>query len=204
MTFAMPWPRADHTLDGRDTDWRSAAYFDADWGTGYLRIEGFRRSAELHYEQMMTSPCDRNILVYPFASNWRHAIELQLKDLLQLLGRLHKATFDDNLKHTHNLARLWARARQLIESTSATEARAADLTTVTKLIGQLTALDPDGQELRYHERTNGTPSPQGHPHIDVPKFHESLQGIAAFLDGTAEGVHQALEFEREMAWEYGP
>jgi hypothetical protein len=204
MTFAMPWPRADHALDGRDADWRSAAYFDAGWGTAYLRIEGFGRSAELHYEQMTISQNDRNILVYPFASNWRHPIELQLKDLLGLLGRLHKAKFDDNLKHSHNLARLWAQALPLIEATSATEARAADLTTVTKLIGQLTALDPDGQELRYHERTNGTPSLQGYPHIDVPKFHESLQGVAAFLDGTAEGIHQALEFERDMAREYGP
>jgi hypothetical protein len=68
----------------------------------------------------------------------------------------------------------------------------------------LTALDPDGQELRYHERTDGTPSLQGHPHIDVPKFHESLLGVTAFLDGTTEGIHQAIEFEREMAWEYGP
>ncbi len=204
MTSAMPWPRADHTLDGRNADWRSAAYFDAGWGTAYLRIEGFRRSAELHYRQMMVSPSERNFLVYPFAANWRHAIELQLKDLLGLLGRLHKATFDDNLKHTHNLAKLWAQALPLIQASPATEARPADLTTVTKLIGQLTTLDPDGQELRYHERTDGKPSLQGHPHIDMPKFHESLQGVAAFLDGITEGIHQALEFERDMAWECGP
>jgi hypothetical protein len=31
-----------------------------------------------------------------------------------------------------------------------------------------------------------------------------LQGVAAFLDGITEGIHQALEFERDMAWECGP
>jgi len=104
-----------------------------------------------------------------------------------------QGTFDDNLKHTHNLAKLWAQALPLIQASPATEARPADLTTVTKLIGQLTTLDPDGQELRYHERTDGKPSLQGHPHIDMPKFHESLQGVAAFLDGITEGIHQALD-----------
>lgn len=204
MTFERPWPHADHTLNGRGADWRTAAYFDAGWGTAYARIEGFRASAELNYGAMMASAADRNFLVYPFAANWRHAIELQLKDLLGLLFRLHRWVLDDDLKHTHNLAKLWATARPMVEETFDTETRPSELATVTRLIGQLTALDRDGQELRYHERTDGTPSLLGHPCIDLPRFHESLQGLAAFLDGAAEGTWQRLEFEREMAREFGP
>lgn len=72
------------------------------------------------------------------------------------------------------------------------------------MVGQLTALDPDGQELRYHERTDGTPSLLGHPHIDLPRFHDALLGVAAYLDGVTEGTWQRLDFEREMAREFGP
>ncbi len=150
----------------------------------------------------MSDPSDRDLLVYPFASNWRHAIELQLKDVLELLGRLHHETVDESLKHTHNLAKLWTAALPSIKEVSSIEVRASDFTTVTKLIGQLTALDPDGQELRYHERTNGKPSLQNYPFIDVPMFHESLRGVAAFLDTISECIYQALEFEREMASAY--
>lgn len=198
----MPWPSAKHTLDCRSPDRRSAAYFDAGWGTAYGRMEGFRRSAHVLYKQMINDPSDRDLLVYPFASNWRHGIELQLKHLLELLGRLHHETFDDRLKHTHNLVKLWTAALPSIKEILSIEAAASDLSTVTKLVGQLTALDPDGQELRYHKRTDGKPSLENYAFIDVPTFHESLRGVAAFLDGLTECVNRELEFEREMAYEY--
>lgn len=129
MYFAKPWPRVGHTLNGRGADWRTAAYLDAGWGTAYARIEGFRSSAELNFAEMTTSPADRNFLVYPFAANWRHAIELQLKDLLGLLARLHSFSLADDVKYTHNLAKLWSIALPFIEKTFDTETRSSELAT---------------------------------------------------------------------------
>jgi hypothetical protein len=204
MASDAQWPQSHHTLDGRDADWRTAAYFDAGRDTVYARIAGFRCSAELSYKEMMTSSGDRNTLVYPYASNWRHTIELQLKDLRSLLARLHTPGVGGQFERTHNLAQLWATVRPMVEDTFAAEVSAHELKIVTKLMGQLTALDPDGQELRYHKRTNGTPSLSKHPHIDLTLFHESLVGASAFLDAVAEGVWQHIEYQRDVAREFTP
>ncbi|MFD0600243.1 hypothetical protein ACFQZ4_54545 [Catellatospora coxensis] len=71
------------------------------------------------------------------------------------------------------------------------------------MIGQLTTLDPDGQNFRYHVR-DGTPVLSAKESIDLPKFHEALQGVCAFFDGAAIGAYEDLETQREIAREYAP
>lgn len=57
---------------------------------------------------------------------------------------------------------------------------------------------------RYHLRTDGSPSLANHNHIDPPSFQEAMQACSAFLDGLIEHAFQELEFQQEMAREFGP
>lgn len=155
------------------------------------------------YERLICETSQRNFLIYPYAHTWRHCIELQLKATLPIVAELHAEELPEDLKETHNLAKLWSKARPLIEKTFPTTRR-ADFTTVTKVIGQLTALDPDGQNFRYHVRKDGTPVLSAKESIDLPKFHEALQGVCAFFDGAAMGAHEDLETQREITREYTP
>ncbi|MFE6925945.1 hypothetical protein ACFVAV_33380 [Nocardia sp. NPDC057663] len=201
-----PWPKGNHTLDARGADWRSAAYFYSGAAPGeYVRIHGFRQAAELLFTQMLASSVDRNLLVYPFVYNWRHTVELQIKELIGLLARTGQLTIDEGLLRTHNLAKLWSKVQPVAEELIGTGVvRKVEVVATTRIIGQLTKIDPDGQELRYHLRTDGTPSLANQNHIDPPKFQEAMQGCSAFLDGFIEHAFQELEFKREMAEEFGP
>lgn len=200
-----PWPKGNHTLDARGADWRTAAYFYASAAPGeYARIHGFRQAAELLFTQILADSADRNLLVYPFVYNWRHTVELQIKELIWLLTRTGQITDDQVLLRTHNLAKLWSKvqpvAKELIEAGVACN---VEVVATTRIIGQLTTIDRDGQELRYQLRTDGTPSLVNKNHIDPPKFQEAMQGCSAFLDGWIENAFQELEFKREMAEEFG-
>lgn len=206
ISAELPWPKGNHTLDARKADWRSAAYFTSSAAPGeYVRIEGFRQAAELIFTQMLASSVDRSHLVYPFVYTWRHTIELQLKELLGVLRQSGQISFDDDLLRTHNLAKLWSAVGSITEDLIETAvARKVELKAATRIIGQLTAIDPDGQELRYHLRTDGSPSLANHNHIDPPRFQEAMQACSAFLDGFIEHAFQELEFQQEMAREFGP
>ncbi|PKV76814.1 hypothetical protein [Nocardia fluminea] len=202
-----PWPRDDHSLSGRGADWRTAAYFHSGPDTGeYLRIEGFKQAAELVYEQMVASSSHRSTLVYPFVWNWRHVVELQLKELVGLFQKAGKITVGDDFLRTHNLAVLWEKVRPVVAGSidDYTGLRKVEVTATTRIIGQLTAIDPDGQELRYHVRTDGKPSLAKQSHIDPSKFRAALQGVSALFVGLSEVTYQELELQRELAEEYGP
>ncbi|MEU3015623.1 hypothetical protein [Nocardia asteroides] len=200
-----PWPRGDHTLAARTANWRSAAHFaDVDAGE-ILRIEGFRQGAELSFNQMIASSSDRSLLVYPFVYGWRHTIELQLKYLIKLFERTEQITVEDGFLKSHNLGKLWGKLHPLAEELIGKfGVRKVEVETTTRIIGQLTTIDPDGQELRYPLRMDGKPSLDNQSPIDLPTFQEALQGASAFLEGLAEVAFQELEYQREMSEEYGP
>ncbi|WP_157514384.1 hypothetical protein [Nocardia concava] len=150
----------------------------------------------------MNDFADRDFLVFPFVNNWRHAIQLQLKDTLTLGYRLHRLTPNEKLKRTHNLSQLWEQTKAMVASTAAGAVSSAELTVLTRIIGQLTTMDHDGQELRYHLRTNGTPTLPNHEYINLPTFHEVLQSVSAFVEAAATCLHESIEFEREIAEEF--
>ncbi|MFD0600242.1 hypothetical protein ACFQZ4_54540 [Catellatospora coxensis] len=131
MPEKHPWPKGNHTLFDPPADFRTAAFFDSTWANPHGHIEGFRLAAETLYDRLISGPTDRNFLVYPYAHTWRHCIELQLKAVLPIVAELHDETLPEDLEDTHNLAKLWSKARPLVEKTFPTTRR-ADYTTVTK------------------------------------------------------------------------
>ncbi|WP_101468913.1 hypothetical protein [Nocardia fluminea] len=111
----------------------------------------------------------------------------------------------DDFLNSHNLAKLWDKLRPSAEELIGEfGVRKVEVDAITRIIWQLTMIDPDGQELRYHVRTDGKPSLANHKYIDPPKFQEAMLGASAFLDGLTEYAFQQLELRREIAEEYGP
>lgn len=202
MHEQSPWPKSNQTLRDLPADLRTAAFFDSTWGTPYGRIEGFRLAGEVLYERMLSHPSERNFLIYPYANSWRHCLELLLKDLLPIITDLAGTTPAARLATTHNLAKLWTSMRPLVEKAFPAE-EPAEIATVTRVIEQLTNLDPDGQSFRYHSRVDGKPTLRDQPPIDLPKFHEALRGVRAFLDAGTTGAYEQRETQRDIAREYG-
>lgn len=198
----MPWPKGTHTLFNPPKDFRRAAFFDSGRGTPHGRIEGYKLSAEVLFERMMNARSDRDFLVYPYANNWRHSIELQLKELLALLVYLYDEKAPEDIEGTHNLALLWSKVSPLLQKAFPDE-RPMLSKTVTRVVGQMTSLDPDGQDFRYSVRTDGSPALQGRESIDLAEFHEALQGVSSFLDGGTMGVSELCETKRDLEREYG-
>ena len=197
-TSESAWPHSRHDLRSP-----AASYWQfSDLGWQRLsglegRTLGFRRAAEMLYESMLTSRsiADLDTVFYPYALCWRHYVELQLKalhaDLRALAGRAPKAT------HHHMIDRLWTGVRHLIHEQFPGDEDPGE-SDAHRLIGQLAALDPDGQQLRYGKRRDGTASLPDVDQVNLVTFHEAMSAVANYLEAVAAAVDHDLDIKREM------
>lgn len=194
----MAWPRPGHDLRALTEPPSLHAALDARWGNAYGRAEGYRRAANVLLEHLMGRAIDVDFLVYPFAHCWRHHIELQLKLLLPELRRLQEEDPPEDNDFGHRLSMLWDRVRKLLRAAFPADS-AAEIKVVTRVIGQLHQLDPNGESFRYFKTSNGRLALKGHNVVDLATFHDSLAGVSSFLDAALMQTTYHLDTKSDMA-----
>jgi hypothetical protein len=199
------WPSGSDDLFDTSGSWTGHALLDWQRDTVTGRQEGFRRSAEILVDHVLKHRGDLDFLIYPIANNWRHHIELSLKSLLVALYRLRDEPA--NPPRGHDLLRLWEKARPMLEAAFPDEP-ADDAENVDRVLCQLHAADPGGQDFRYHRRADGRLALEGIDRLDVRAMHDALIRVSNFLDGAAERVWYDLDvkddLDRELRRDYGP
>lgn len=191
------WPSKQHSLHARPRDyWR---FSDIGWQRKMGlqgRIYGFRRAAELLYEGMCGGQSIRDLdtVIFPYATCWRHYIELQLKSLLAQLRALSDLPPEN--RHHHRIGQLWQEVRN--HFTKVYSEDNAEVTAVNRVISQLANLDPDGQAFRYAELRNGDATLPHTDQINLTAFHEAMIGVANYLDAVEAGLTEDLATKREI------
>lgn len=195
------WPNSSHTLRAQPSGYYEFA--DIGWqrdNGSYGRIAGFRRAAEILYDSIIQSRsiADLDTVIFPYATCWRHHLELQLKDVIVSLRALRD--IPGLPANTHNLAALWEELRQMIRAEWPDDA--ADLRNVTRVIGQFTSMDPTGEGFRYDRDRKGKVTLGMVDRVDLPTFHESMIGLSNYLSGVDMHADNDLEVKRDMETYY--
>lgn len=166
----------------------------------YGRISGFRRAAEILYEAMIASAAisDLDTIVFPYAACWRHHIELQLKVVSTILRTLLERTAVAS--NTHDLAKLWQQVKDMLHQQWPDDT--ADLVHVTRVIGQLSAIDPNGQGFRYDRDVKGNLTLGNLDQVNLPTFHNALRGVSNFLSAVDAHADYDLDLKRDIATYY--
>ncbi|WP_282777453.1 hypothetical protein [Nocardia sp. CC201C] len=193
----LVWPAKHHNLKAAPTNYSN--FSDIGWQRRrglYGRIYGFRRAAEILHEKLMANRSVRDLdtVVFPYATCWRHHIELQLKSLLAQLRAL--SDLPPEARHHHKIDQLWADTKKLALEHFPDEK--TDIAKVSKVIGQLAQFDPDGQEFRYSHRRDGSETLPGIGRINLETFHEAMLGVANYLDATDTAVSETLSMQQEI------
>ena len=200
----FPWPGSDDDLLDVSGPWTGHAILDWQRDTVIGRMEGYRRAAEVLVQHALEHRADLDFLIYPVANCWRHHIELQLKYLLPILKRLLGEPAG-SIKG-HDVVKLWDEVQPRLASAFPEEPR-ADSDNVGRLLRQLHNLDPDGQNFRYHRRTDGSLALTNIGRLDIQTWHKVLVRVSNFLSAAADhtSYHQEIkdELERDMRWGCG-
>jgi hypothetical protein len=201
----FPWPSDTDDLFDTSGPWTGHALLDWQRDTVVGRMEGFRLAAEVLVDHVLQRRGDLDFLIYPIANCWRHHIELQLKNLLTALQRFLDEP--NNPPRGHDVLKLWREVQPRLASAFPDEPL-NDMEHVDRVLRQVHTVDPDGQNFRYHRRTNGRLALEGVDRLDIRAWHGGLIAVSNFLGGASDQVsyHQDLkdDYEQEMGREYGP
>lgn len=186
----LAWPTRFDTLQPVPGARGLVAPIQTEWSGEHARIDGFRAAAQIIGQRLIAGNRTDETLLYPFASLWRHHLELQLKvllpDLEQLLG-LHPS---QPSVYEHSLTKLWAAVDEKIAQVFPEDDAARR--NVGRVLKQLAMLDPDGQHFRYARRRNGTRTLPDFKGIDAASFQRVLTNASSYLDATATGAGYLL------------
>ena len=148
------------------------------WVRTYQIIEGYKGAAELLVGQTEDDPSLRDLLVFPIIFNYRHFIELSLKNLLNTYGTV--VGIKRNWKD-HDLRKLWREFESMSEKYSGH----IDETTreVGKLILEFSIVDPNSFSYRYPVDTQGMLIPIEFTEIHLPTLADVMNGLSNYFTG---------------------
>ena len=141
-------------------------------------------------------------LLFPVLYNYRHCLELQLKDFVLLGVRVNffseaelEKVFETGgetrkgIINEHRLPPLWRETKRLILHSYPKDAAQAQV--AEAMINEFHGIDPDGQTLRYDRKT-GTQELRGYeklpPTLDVATLRSNMDLLYSYLDGSYAGI----------------
>jgi hypothetical protein len=186
----QPWPKKGQTLFCSAKDgWNSACL---NWQADNFEpmCAGYLLSAELLIDHVVATHRDQDLLVYPIIFQYRHYIELRLKQLVAL-GR---GLTGDRGKEAwgHSLLELWKMVRPLLEKIEAHGPK-EDLEAVEEIVNQFDQVDRTGESFRYAQDTKGKNPLAGITHINLRNLRDVMKGITAFFEGATMQLSVFLE-----------
>jgi hypothetical protein len=160
----------------------------------------FRRAAEILAEELLARGTTRDLdtVIYPFATCWRHYVEIQLKSLITAAQRF----LDESPvpRGGHNIGQLWSEFKPLLLRIS--PGGHADIAQAERILRQLAELDSDSQHFRYAEKGDRQPTLEGVNHLDIADFHQAMLGVAHFLEAIDTMIEAEQDRKDEIASYY--
>lgn len=175
---------------------------------GYYKAAGILGTSALEQEEDL-----KNDLFFPICFNYRHYVELSLKNLLEQARRLCRCSCEnadevcgdltretESRLHGHSLQSLldlFIRWFDLL-----TDREFDD--TVRRTIAQLHAIDPDGQNFRYVSRVNGKlalPPTQNELFriYDLENVRRRMERVYQYLSGIDRWLYESINLALDFA-----
>lgn len=177
--------------------------FGNSW-SGY--VGGFRMAAAALLEQLEANGRDQDFLVYPIVFNYRHAVELSMKRVIEQGRRLfdEQGDFPDG----HSLAKLWTTCRPVVVRVFNGDPDVkAMLPSVDAVIAALDDVDPGGTAFRYPvgiKRGGVRPPslPSTMTNLPLRAFSDEVEQVLDLLDALNNQIAVELDFKDEASEEY--
>lgn len=172
-----------------DDDWQLNACVNYGDRTGTY-MAGYDRAVEVLVRHIVENHTDLDVLVYPIVFLARHSVELQLKELTELVAKLEGKRASP---HGHPLGVLWCALRgKVIELFPNDDP--AELDAIDVVVAELDRFDGRSTAFRYARNKDGAPSLDSTLlYINVRVFWEQYTRAEHLLGGILAAVGTWLE-----------
>jgi hypothetical protein len=195
-----PWPAKGDDPLSLDDDWRLNAAVNWDRSESWYPIaRGFRLIADSAVARLEERRTHQDFLVYPILANYRHYIEVSLKELIrdarQLLDEQGSAP------HGHDLVRLWSIARPLLLRIA--PGSDVDLDNVEAIIERFSHVAPTSEAGRYPVDTKGNaPIPEDVSLINLGRMRDVVGRLDVFFDACSTEISVRLDYKYDAEEEW--
>lgn len=187
---------------GSKVENRTFGYGSAFWMNACVGRNGgpysFWQYAEGYFEaaEKLALGCEErckmiDVLVYPIAFNYRHAIELSIKHLGIVLPRLWAKQAP--LRWTHKLADNWTTVKQYLQMDSCFDPDGSIIAEIDELIDNLLEIDPNGEVFRYPSSKMGQGFLLDQGVISIERLSKAM--------ARAREIFEAWDLQVGLMWE---
>lgn len=184
---------AGQRLFGRGEGWCNTA--DLTWThfPGHLYAIGYKDAADGLKFAISNRLTSLDSAIYPLVFLYRHGLELQLKLLLPIAGRVAQVKVTSDL-HRHELMPMWRELRRLlIVIDPAMDEK--DLIAMESFIEELHEVDPSSFAFRYSTNKKGEVTLPGLQHINIEHLSEVLDSVFMMLGGIHDWLGERDEVQ---------
>ena len=183
--FTRVAEHADEWLVDADLDPRVSYYPPSpEIGAYVLHSEsayarGYRIAADRLVRSVGRKEDDERSLEYPIMFLYRHYIEIQLKQIINLAKHVERDP--SKAPFSHNLTELWNGARAKLDTYWPTE-DVVHLNRAAEYIAKFAMLDADSQAFRYPRNRKGKVSVGHLRSVNPERLSETMSRLTAFFD----------------------
>ncbi|WP_419907885.1 hypothetical protein [Hoeflea sp.] len=177
--FRWPQPGDDPFYIDEDGS-NHAALADDDFTRFVLMFEGYRRSADFLVDKALEDWREADFLIYPILFLYRHALELNLKYIINVYGP-HVGV--DAIWNTHEFEELWGRFLKVLDGFGTDDPDNADQI-VGGVIAQFGNVDPRSFSYRYPRDNRGNPIPLVQDRMNLEMLKDVMDGVFGYFKGT--------------------
>ncbi|NKX41769.1 hypothetical protein HGG71_09870 [Rhodobacteraceae bacterium R_SAG2] len=142
--------------------------------------EGYRKSADVLVQQAIDNFREADYLVFPIVFLYRHALELNLKYIINHYGH-HVGV--GPIWNTHEFENLWPIFLEVLERFGTQDPDQADQI-VGGVIAKFGNVDPRSFSFRYPRDNRGEPVPLARDRLDLTRLRDVMSGVFGYFDGT--------------------
>jgi hypothetical protein len=176
------WPAKGDRLFRADNDWERSAEFSNHRISRHVDIwDGYMRSGDCLIEECRRNPADRNNLVYPILYCYRHGLELAMKWIIGMYGRLASVYSADYLDH--DLWKLWVACKKVILEVGSDDDSSEVLQAVEQVVKDFHDWDKFSMAFRYSNDKNGVSLKLPDYPIDLENIKKVMQAVRHFFSG---------------------
>ncbi len=196
-------------------DWRGNAMIGGPWEDDATLAAGFLEAADILVEHWCARPTDT--LVVPIFLNYRHGIELALKDAIRSGAKclrrdqhndpaIQRHVLEQRLMRTHSIGELASTLNGYLGCLRLGDDSRLDPDT-QEALDSLHALDANGQAFRYSTVKTGSgkntkivPARPDLQHVNLPATAQALHDAGTLvLQGVSTQLYVYEEYQQEMA-----
>lgn len=174
------WPQPGDDPFDVDEVGNHAELASNDFTRFVLMFEGYRKSADALVDQALDDWREAAYLIYPILFLYRHALELNLKYIINVYGH-HVGVAP--IWNSHDFNVLWPRFLEVLEGFGTDDPDRADQI-VGGVVAQFGNVDPGSFSHRYPCDRFGNPIPLAQDRMNLETLKDVMDGVFGYFTGT--------------------